>query len=177
LVSVTGNYIVFRWRKVANAEHYVIKVDYGFDLITPTADTFFIYQGNDLNVGVAYRWRIKPVAKGNLCENFSSTQAIFIASAYTGFETIKDEKKSIRIYPNPVRKNQEETLVIYSLKNIENVQIEIFNNLGERKWIENRSLLLGKNNCNINFKDYPSGIYIMKVVGYNFNSQIKFIID
>jgi hypothetical protein len=177
LVYVTGNYIIFKWRKVANAEHYVINVDYGFDLITPTADTFFIYQGSDLNVGVAYRWRVKPIATGNLCENFSSTQAIFIASAYTGFESIINNKVEIRLFPNPVIKNKIATLLINSTVNNENIEIEIYNNLGERKAIEKRNLQQGENYWNFTFKDYPSGVYVMKVVGDNFNSQIKFIID
>lgn len=81
-----------------------------------------------------------------------------IRGQIVGFENTELEK-AIQLYPNPV---QEEAFIEYQFKENKNLDIEIYNAIGQNILQKNkRNVFSGR--IEISFKEFPSGVYFIKI--------------
>ncbi len=80
--------------------------------------------------------------------------------AIVGINTINKNVASMSLFPNPAKENT--TLKINSLKTTD-IQISVYNMLGEVIESEKSSLTAGENEVKLNTKDYPKGVYFVTV--------------
>jgi len=90
-----------------------------------------------------------------------------------GVDEIVAQEQLFNIFPNP--NNGAFGLTIN--EDLDNVQIEIFNGLGQQVYLLNGKDITQGEMLNIQLKDMSKGVYLMKIINENTNIQGKFIVD
>jgi PKD repeat protein len=90
-----------------------------------------------------------------------------------GTEEISAEPNLLQIYPNP---NSGQFNINFNTK-LENAQIEIYDQLGKQVYLNSNQNIEKGNSYSINLKNYPAGIYLLKVSSSALQYEEKIIIE
>lgn len=119
--TIPENYVVFAWDPVEGAEGYHLQVTTRFKVFGALLIDEIIYDKNykvvteGFEFDKSYKYRVKPISKGNMCEEFGEEREFFIyypsENPDTTYWQIWDEDSlssvedlyygSLKIYPNP----------------------------------------------------------------------------
>ncbi len=137
--------------------------------LAPGCYTFSVYDafGDGLN---SSQWggtdglvTLTDAASGNVFysvwDGFTVANAAFNAGALSNLE--ETSNTTINIFPNPLKDYT--NLSIYSEKN-EELNIEVYNNLGKVVYSNNLNIIAGSNNIKIETSDLLAGLYYMNVI-------------
>jgi len=90
-----------------------------------------------------------------------------------GIDDLEAKQKLLQIYPNP---NSGQFNINFNSK-LENAQIEIYDQLGKQVYLNANQNIEKGNSYNINLKNYPGGIYLLKVSSKTLQYEEKIIIE
>jgi hypothetical protein len=103
-------------------------------------------------------------------------QSINSTGKVLSIDEVDGMNNAISVYPNP--SSEGATFVKFNLKNAGNVNVKIYNTLGQVvETISNANLAAGNNTLQINTAEYANGIYTIQIDGENFSSSSKFIVQ
>ncbi len=97
-----------------------------------------------------------------------------LAAVVTGIKESSSNDFKARILPNPV---SNELKLTFSLIEAREMNIEIFNSLGQKVKTVNNSTVNGNNEMTINVEDLSTGNYFVKLNNGKSSSNVKFIIS
>jgi hypothetical protein len=168
--------IVFVWTAAEHSETYTLEIALSdtFDPITATAnqltDTTYHYS-NSLLPGSFY-WRVKGENKSGAGE-WSDVFSIVIITDIEDNNTEIPQKFSLhQNYPNPFNPV---TVVSYSLPVVSQVNIEIYNMVGQKvSLLVNENKPAGNYQAVWNAQNLPSGVYLIKITAQSSNSKTNF---
>lgn len=99
--------------------------------------------------------------QNNTVNSTDLQNAIDQALVATGINDTKADIRSFGVYPNPVHKT---AYITYTLKNVMNVKIAIYNILGEKvKLVISEKQNAGKHQLEINTDNFINGIYFINI--------------
>ncbi len=102
-------------------------------------------------------------------------QSDYSVGSLSGIDKFEGIKESFTIYPNPSNGN---TTIKFSLENSHNLNIAIYNTLGQTvKVIDNKLFDSGMNKLEFTTDGMAKGLYIIKINGDNFTTAQNFIIN
>lgn len=112
----------------------------------------------------------------NAMNHADSAQIVFSYNgAITGVKELSNKNvSSLNLFPNPAKDNT--TLTINSTK-ASQVQVGVYNLLGDVIYTENVNLAPGDNTIKLDVKTYPKGIYFVNVPNGNSAITKKFVVN
>ncbi len=155
---VNGTLSVFQWSPVSRAMGYQVQVSRFFSMAQNVIDIMVedtLFATSELIPGVRYYWRVRPVAAGNTCGPFSTTNE-FTVSLPTGLD--QNPTIMVSVFPNPVRQGAV-LQVLFSDPVASEVQIELLDLSGKQiKRLSGSSPQL-----QIPLDGVAAGVYLLKI--------------
>ncbi len=121
----------------------------------------YFYDDHNVVPGVVYYYQIREI------DNDNRTHLTNIANA----KLEKDKFELISIYPNPAVEN---TIITMYAKDVTEVTLTVYNDIGELMKNEQKTLKEGLNEWNINTEEWAKGVYyfILKHEGKPLTKQV-----
>jgi hypothetical protein len=175
--SSSGNDVVLNWTTATETNNYGFQVERAFLLQgwqeiafvpgfgTTTEPRTYSYTDSELNPGT-YSYRIKQIDLNGSCTYYELGSAVEISTPEV-FELAQN-------YPNPFNPA---TRIDYSIAEATNVQLIIFNSIGEEiTVVVNEFQQPGRYAVNFDAKSLSSGVYFYKLIAGDFISTKKMLL-
>jgi len=156
-VADPGN-ISLAWQSINNAYAYHLQAARYGDWQYLNTDKL-IYGDTSVTInllaGWPYKWRVKPILKGNVCQDFSEPIGFYLANSVSVGKSVS-ENNVFMMYPNPAIANQSFNITVSV-----NAKVVIYSASGEliHNFYANKDELYDVK--------LPSGFYMVKLVQPN----------
>lgn len=151
--------VTLDWDDMPGATHYLVSI---YPPSAPNNIKYIIVKSesklvlSDLEKNKKYTWHVKPYNVGNTCTN-KLGPANFKTGAYTvGIEDELNAGEDFEIFPNPISDGQ---LYLYSRFSSSDVQLRMYNSLGQLVESKEIDLTAGTNSLNLTKSNYQHGFY------------------
>lgn len=151
--------VTLDWDDMPGATHYLVSI---FPPSAPNNVKYYFVRNEsklilaDLEKNKRYTWGVKPYNVGNTCTN-KLGPANFKTGAYTvGIEEELISGDDFEVFPNPVSDGQ---LYLYSRFSSSDVQLRMYNSLGQLVEATELDIIAGTNTLNLTKSNYHHGFY------------------
>ena len=173
----TAGLVDLEWEAVDEATAYYVEVYTGTsgNNIAHTATVQSTTTSVPVDIGLAYRWRLKPINGVNYCAPYSEVRTFRTDMASSVPEVSSVESWTVQ--PNPLRKNSFVTISVLANESFEaNIKVTDFSGK-EIRYIHNEKFLIGLNTTRIPLTSLKTGIYIISIETVSGVSHQKIIIN
>lgn len=170
-VTTPNNVVDFSWNPVNGASSYHVYVYQVNSLGNPLLNgdrLDFISTSPNLSVALQpstlYAWEVTPLNSTSFCDpSTTSTTVPFETGLSVSITNLITKESTLKIYPNPIRKNKSLTLELTS-EGLSSAQISILNALGQEVLIgQSIELVDGPNQHQLDVRTLSAGLYLIQV--------------
>lgn len=170
-VTTPNNVVDFSWNPVNGASSYHVYVYQVNSLGNPLLNgdrLDFISTSPNLSVALQpstlYAWEVTPLNSTSFCDpSTTSTTVPFETGLSVSITNLITKESTLKIYPNPIRKNKSLTLELTS-EGLSSAEISILNALGQEVLIgQSIELVDGPNQHQLDVRTLSAGLYLIQV--------------
>lgn len=170
-VTTPNNVVDFSWNPVNGASSYHVYVYQVNSLGNPLLNgdrLDFISTSPNLSVALQpstlYAWEVTPLNPTSFCDpSTTSTTVPFETGLSVSITNLITKESTLKIYPNPIRKNKSLTLELTS-EGLSSAHISILNALGQEVLFGQRvELVDGPNQHQLDVRTLSAGLYLIQV--------------
>ena len=157
-ITTYFNEVTLDWDDMPNASDYVVTIYAPSD---PSNIFKYFVKTSEVTVtelakNKKYYWHVRPFNNGNTCNSKLGGYSFKTGGYGVGIHEEFADGEDFTIFPNPVTNQQ---VYIYSKKSVKNIEVEVYNSLGQLVDSINTDLAPGSNSLNLNKSNYLNGFY------------------